>query len=167
MAFDGVTMRLGRNIGAKFGNPAIEQRTALLAEPLIDDRGQIPQAVDLRDEGTQACTASDDPNDVVPAQDMRLANAKLAQFGAHGGRNRRIHAHVRHEGIGIRLATFDEFRDIADFGGEVADLQRFAGIGRMLALDRADGLLAIWRGDEKDRVLTAVLRLAKYFDGTP
>ena len=98
---------------------------------------------------------------------MRLANAELAQFGAHGGRNRRIHAHVGHEDVCVCLAAFDEFLDVTDFGGEVADLQRFAGMRRVLALDRADGLLAIWRGDEKDRVLTAVLRLSEYFDGTP
>lgn len=28
-------------------------------------------------------------------------------------------------------------------------------------------MLAISRGDEKDRILTAVLRVSKYFDGTP
>ncbi|MFE8871723.1 hypothetical protein ACE4RV_00825, partial [Acetobacter persici] len=49
----------------------------------------------------------DDPNDVLAAQDMRLATAELPQFGAHGGRNRRIHAHVGHEDVCVCLAAFN------------------------------------------------------------
>ncbi|WP_354141984.1 hypothetical protein [Bradyrhizobium sp. RT11b] len=161
---DGIAMRPGRDVGAQLRDPAVEQRPALFAQPLIDDRGEIPEAIHLRDQGAQARAAPDDADDILAAEDVRLADAERAQLGAHRSRDRRIYAHVGHEGVGVGLARFDQFLDMADLSREVADLQRFSRFRRMLALDRADRRRVGRRGDEEDGVLATILRFAEYLD---
>lgn len=77
---DRITVRLGRNIGAKLWDPAIEQRPALFAEPLIDNRCEIPQAIDLRDQSAQSRAGPDNSDDVLAAQNVRFAHAQRAQL---------------------------------------------------------------------------------------
>ncbi len=79
-----ISMGLRRNIGAKFRNPAIEQRAALLAKPRVDDRGQIAQPINLWDKGAKTCAAPDDANDILTAEYVRLPHAERTQLGAHG-----------------------------------------------------------------------------------
>jgi hypothetical protein len=38
---DRIPMSLAKNIGAKLWNPAVKQRAALFAEPLIYDLGEV------------------------------------------------------------------------------------------------------------------------------
>ena len=141
---DGLAVRFCRHVCAQLRNPAAEQSTALLTHPFVDDRSQVSQTIDLWDERAQSSAAPNDADDVLAAQDVRLSHAKFAQFGPHLGRNWRIHTHVGHKDVGVRLPGFNEFLDITDLSGQVADLERLSGIRGVLALDRADELLITW-----------------------
>jgi kinesin family protein 2/24 len=60
--------------------------------------------------------------DVAAGDVITCAYAELAQLGTHRLSDRRIYGHVGHEGVSVGLAVFDEFLDVADFGGEVTQL---------------------------------------------
>ncbi len=62
-----VAMGHGRNISPKLRNPAVEERPALLAEPLVHDRSQVAKTIDLWHKCAQASAAPDDPNNILAA----------------------------------------------------------------------------------------------------
>ncbi|CAG9226322.1 hypothetical protein PSAB6_460039 [Paraburkholderia sabiae] len=69
-------------------------------------------------------------------------------------------------GVGISLTDFDQLLDILKLGGEIAKLQGRHSIGRVFALDRADGRCVCSRRDEEDRVLATVLSFAENLHGS-
>jgi len=100
-------------------------------------------------------------------KDVRLTHAEGAKLGAHGGCDRRIHVHVRHERVGIRLTCFAQILNMINLGCKVAKLERFRGVGCMLAPNRADRRSLGFRGNEEDSALTAILGRAEDLDGPP
>ncbi|MNR60981.1 hypothetical protein D3C85_1825960 [compost metagenome] len=63
------------------------------------------------------------------------------------------------------MAGFDQFLDMSNLGGEITELQRLCGIGRMLALHGSDQQGVVFCRNEEDSVLTVVLSFAEDFHG--